>query len=166
MAESTNLLWDIQLQEGQIRLFNIQLDDGDQVKGSPEIFDHGSAPEYIAQSYVCGESPCDTKITVNGNSLYIKANLSIALQQTKKLLRQRSAGKRLSARTSITRLWIDAVCINQSNPKELEVQIRFMENKVLETLDLSRACALPPSVRDAAILRTLERVTQDIQLPS
>jgi hypothetical protein len=128
MAEATNSLWDIQLQEGQIRLFNIQLDDGDQIKGFLEIFDHESAPEYIAQSYVCGESRCDTEINVNGNSHYIKANLSIALQQTKKLLRQRSAGKRLSAWTSITRLWIDAVCINQSNPKELEVQIRFMEN--------------------------------------
>jgi len=127
-VEATVPTCNTQLQEGQIRLFNIQLDDGEQIEGFLEIFDHRSAPEYIAQSYVCGESRCDREISVNGKPHYVKTNLFVALQQTRKALRQRSAGRRLGGGALITWLWIDAVCINQSNPQELEIQIRFMEH--------------------------------------
>ena len=35
----------IPLQQGQIRLFNIELDDNDDIRGTLEVFEHKSAPE-------------------------------------------------------------------------------------------------------------------------
>jgi hypothetical protein len=121
--EPTESIWTTPLQQGQIRLFNIELDDSDDITGTLEIFDHKSAPEYVAQSYVCGEGECDFKITLNGIAHYIKPNLFVALLQTKRALRNP-----LPCLTRITMLWVDAICIDQNNVKELEMQIRFMEH--------------------------------------
>lgn len=126
--ESRCSLWDTPLREGQIRLFNIQLDDDDSIKGTLKVFEHMSAPNYIAQSYVCGDGDNLVEINVSGSSHFIKPNLSVALRQTKKALRKRNSRTDLSSWTPTTWLWIDAVCIHQSDEKELEMQIRFMEH--------------------------------------
>jgi hypothetical protein len=126
--EPTDSIWTTPLQQGQIRLFNIELDDSDDIRGTLEIFEHESAPAYIAQSYVCGEGECDFKITVNGNAHYIKPNLSTPLRQTKRAIVGFKAKKGFQPTTYTTLLWIDAICIHQSNIAELEMQIRFMGN--------------------------------------
>jgi hypothetical protein len=100
----------------------MELDEGDSISGTLGTFEHKSAPEYIAQSYVCGEGECDFKITVNGGAHYIQPNLSIALRQTKRALRSLGSGEESNL------LWIDAICIDQSNVAEREAQIRFMEH--------------------------------------
>jgi hypothetical protein len=125
-SESTDSIWGTRLQQGQIRLFNIEMDESDKIRGTLEVFEHKSAPTYIAQSYVCGEGECDFKITVNGTAHYIKSNLSIALRQTKRALQPKKLVFGVWART--TWLWIDAICIDQTNVTELELQIRFMEH--------------------------------------
>jgi len=132
-VDPTGSIWKTQLQPGQIRLFKIELDDDDDdISGSLEVFDHKTAPKYIAQSYVCGDGECNVKITVNGSALYVKPNLSIALCQTKKALQDRITGEQrypsMCAETLTTWFWIDAICIHQSNVTELEMQIRFMEH--------------------------------------
>jgi len=131
-SEPFDSVWKAQLRSGQIRLFKIELDDGDSISGALEVFGIESVPEYMAQSYVCGEGECNFKITVNGNFHYIKPNLSIALRQTKSALQRchsRGCGHCLAKFcVKPTWLWIDAICIDQSNPTELETQIQFMEH--------------------------------------
>jgi hypothetical protein len=126
--EPTNSIWTTPLRPGQIRLFNIELDEGDSISGALEVFEHQSAPRYFAQSYVCGEGECDFKITVNGNAHYIKPNLSIALRQTKRALRDSGGESGYNSQTTCTWLWIDAICIGQDNVTELGMQIRFMNH--------------------------------------
>jgi hypothetical protein len=177
-SESTDSIWGTRLEPGQIRLFKIELDGEDEIRGTLEVFEHNSAPDYIAQSYVCGEGGCDSKIIVNGNAHYIKRNLYIALRQTKETLEdsciapfgqddyimpnmcigiwgprfgedvdededeasqedeaskdaegstRRIVGGRLKCSWFKTSwLWIDAICIHQSDISELETQIQFM----------------------------------------
>ena len=115
--------WGARLQPGQIRLFNLQLDGADEIRGSLEVFELESAPGYIAQSYVCGDGDFDNEIIVNKTSHYTKPNLFIALRQTKKILQQNQPSERICKW-----LWIDAICIHQTDTKELEMQIRFMEH--------------------------------------
>ena len=114
----------IPLQQGHIRLFNSELDDNDDIRGTLEGFEHKSAPQFIAQSYVCGEGECDNRITVNGNAHNIKPNLAIALHQTKSALFEMSVQPSLASNAWV---WVDAICIDQSNVAELEAQIRFMD---------------------------------------
>jgi len=127
-AEPPNSIWTTELQPGQIRLFNIDLDDSDDISGALEVFEHKSAPKYIAQSYVCGEGESDFRITVNGNPHRIKPNLSIALRQTKRVLQGDWSSEIYGPSKYTTWLWIDAVCIHQRNVTELQMQIKFMEH--------------------------------------
>jgi hypothetical protein len=122
MSEPKDSIWKTGLQPGQIRLFSMELDEGDSISGTLGTFEHKSAPKYIAQSYVCGEGEYDFRITVNGNAHYIQPNLSIALRQTKRALRSLGSGEESNL------LWIDAICIDQSSVAEREAQIRFMEH--------------------------------------
>jgi hypothetical protein len=127
-SEPNHSIWGTRLREGQIRLFNIELDESDEIRGTLEVFEHKSAPQYIAQSYVCGEGACDIRITVNGNAHCIKPNLFIALRQTKNALQQGKSGTHWGFPwTQTTWLWIDAISIHQSDVPELEMQIQFME---------------------------------------
>jgi hypothetical protein len=127
-SQATDSIWKTGLQPGQIRLFNLELDEGESISGTLGNFEHKSAPKYIAQSYVCGEGECDFKITVNGNAHYIQPNLSIALRQTKRALQNRESGEEPASWAQITWLWIDAICIDQGNVAEREMQIKFMEH--------------------------------------
>jgi hypothetical protein len=115
VPEPTESIWKTGLQPGQIRLFNMELDEGDGISGTLERFEHKSAPRYLAQSYVCGEGECDFKINVNGNAHYIQPSLSIALRQTKRALQNRESDEESAW------LWIDAICIHQSNIAEREM---------------------------------------------
>ena len=128
LKKQSYLTWDTQLQPGQIRLFNIQLDDSDDIRGTLKIFMHKSSPKYLAQSYVCGVGKCIHRIAVNGSAHYIKHNLSVALRQTKNALRKRKSGEEAGSWTQTTWLWIDAICIDQNNVMELEMQVRFMDH--------------------------------------
>jgi hypothetical protein len=121
-SEHTDSIWKTQLKPGQIRLFNIELDDRDDVRGSLEIFEYESAPNYFAQSYVCGEGACDNELTVNDTAHCVKPNLFAALCQTKRALLDWDSDPQ------VIWLWVDAICIHQRNPTELAMQIRFMEN--------------------------------------
>jgi hypothetical protein len=128
-SEPRHSIWGRQLRQGQIRLFKMELDWNDDIRGTLEVFEHKTAPEYFAQSYVCGEGGCHSKIVVNGSAHYIKANLYVALLQTKRALRKSRETSSSPSRTAwLWWLWIDAICVDQENVTELAMQIRFMEH--------------------------------------
>ncbi|OAL48996.1 hypothetical protein IQ07DRAFT_487871, partial [Pyrenochaeta sp. DS3sAY3a] len=73
------------------------------------------APEYEALSYVWGD-PSDKRIILcNGKRLKIPTNLRDLLHRMRDL-------------SNIKHLWADAICINQSDIKEVGHQVRQMSS--------------------------------------
>ena len=73
-------------------------------------FDLKTAPNYIALSYTWGKEPPTLPIRVNRKKLYIRPNLHAFLEGV--AMRQY--------------IWIDQICIDQSNPAERNHQVRMM----------------------------------------
>ncbi|KAH6642531.1 heterokaryon incompatibility protein-domain-containing protein, partial [Boeremia exigua] len=73
-------------------------------------FDLENAPNYIALSYTWGPAFPNYPIRVNRRKLHIRANLHAFLQGF--------AGRGY--------IWIDQICIDQSNPEEKNHQVRMM----------------------------------------
>lgn len=70
--------------------------------------------EYHALSYVWGNDSRKHCIILNGNPLQVRENLYLALKR----LRQESAS---------TVIWVDAICINQSDTQERNHQVRQIQ---------------------------------------
>lgn len=75
--------------------------------------DHSSVPEYIAISYTWGDKQPTRPITVNGHVVQVRPNCWQALYQLR------------SHHNTVT-VWIDSICINQSDNKEKNSQVAFM----------------------------------------
>jgi hypothetical protein len=72
-------------------------------------------PNYHALSYCWGDGVERNEITINGHKLSITASLATALQYLRRV-------------DSDVVVWADAICINQSNVKERNSQVRMMGN--------------------------------------
>ena len=68
--------------------------------------------KYAALSYCWGDATITTNIFVNEIEIQVTVNLADALQHLRKL--------------GVGRLWVDALCINQTDRKEKSLQIRNM----------------------------------------
>lgn len=77
---------------------------------SCQVFDIGEAPPYGALSYVWGEKRPPVNIVCNGRTIGIQPSLETAL-------------KRLRLQDSTRIIWVDAVCINQSDNAEKNHQV-------------------------------------------
>ncbi|KAJ8131238.1 hypothetical protein O1611_g2388 [Lasiodiplodia mahajangana] len=78
-----------------------------------EEFIIGSAPHFVALSYVWGNENSGTVIKVNGKPFAIRENLMMALMQLQILCPN-------------TYIWTDAICINQSNEEEKSYIVQHM----------------------------------------
>ena len=78
-------------------------------------FELQSAPTYEALSYTWGEAVLSHEIICNGSSLQVTSNLHGALQYLRQI-----DGERI--------LWIDALCINQTNDQERMAQVHIMKD--------------------------------------
>jgi Heterokaryon incompatibility protein (HET) len=76
-------------------------------------FEVSNPPQYEALSYVWGQDPPIHKIEVNKHLVNIRTNLYCAL-------------RRIRHRTQHVPLWVDSVCINQTNESERDKQVREM----------------------------------------
>ncbi|KAK7433354.1 hypothetical protein QQZ08_000294 [Neonectria magnoliae] len=98
--------------KSEIRLLDL-LPDQDAIRCTMR---HVSLPtnlQYEALSYCWGTMVRTVKITVNGDDLFITKNLYSALV-------------RLRHKQRIKTLWIDALCINQKNIPEKNIQVPLM----------------------------------------
>ncbi|KAE9373140.1 HET-domain-containing protein [Stipitochalara longipes BDJ] len=101
--------------EQEIRLITIEgADDSSaDIHCQIETVNLSSSPLYDALSYVWGDAKIRVSITLNGLSVQVTTNLYQAL-------------KRLRARPGTSRIWIDALCIDQSSTDEKSSQIPLM----------------------------------------
>lgn len=70
--------------------------------------------KYAALSYCWGDDSITTDILVNGVKIGVTVNLADALQHLREL--------------GVSRLWVDALCINQADKQEKGLQIRNMKH--------------------------------------
>jgi len=87
------------------------------IHATMDIYNVGNAPQYKALSYNWGSHDGSSKIKVNGTLILVTPNLLAALQQL--YLNQSRNGK--------SKLWIDAICINQSDNREKNHQVMRMK---------------------------------------
>lgn len=86
----------------------------EQIEASLQAASLEDAPRYTALSYVWGPCTEDKKVRINGTyDIPITDNLFRALRRTRR-------------RRRILRLWIDAICINQSDHDEKSRQVAMM----------------------------------------
>jgi hypothetical protein len=103
------------LREDHFRLLYLEPGDNDSaIHCRLATFALQSAPTYEALSYTWGEAVLSHEIICNGASLPVTSNLYDALQYLRQI-----DGERI--------MWIDAVCINQSNPQERTAQVHIMK---------------------------------------
>ncbi|CZR67231.1 uncharacterized protein PAC_17130 [Phialocephala subalpina] len=79
-------------------------------------------PLYFALSYIWGDPTITENVTVNGHTLAVTKNLASALRYIGENL------DRLFPGVSFIWLWVDAICINQSDVGEKNFQVQLMRN--------------------------------------
>lgn len=99
----------------QIRLLKLERSDSGPIRCTIDVFDLSSAPQYSAVSYRWGPRVFDHEVFVNEQSLKIGANLFHFLETFR---RDKNEGHRY--------LWIDQICIAQSNIRERNHQVGLM----------------------------------------
>lgn len=122
---------------GFIRLLEIQHGEGD-IHCSLQSFDLENLPAYDALSYTWGDprpallqavGPFQYKrqftIICDGKASIVTANLYYALLQFRRLNRSVPA---LHGKVIQSRIWIDAICINQRDLAERSAQVAIMDN--------------------------------------
>ena len=73
------------------------------------------APDFAALSYFWGPPQFDAEIILNGQTLAITSNLAGSLRRYR---------QQRNKRTGL--LWVDAICINQKDIRELSIQVSLM----------------------------------------
>ncbi|KAH9904764.1 heterokaryon incompatibility protein-domain-containing protein [Xylariomycetidae sp. FL2044] len=103
------------LERHQIRLFSMPEVDGVErnIQYRIDTFDIDQAPPYKALSYAWGDTKSDETVMIDGHPVEVTENLQAALQRLVKMPDTR-------------RLWIDAICINQTNIAEKNTQVSLM----------------------------------------
>jgi hypothetical protein len=94
--------------------------DNATVHAAMDIYNFRNAPEYEALSYTWGTQDGSSNIKLNDQWFPVTPNLLAALQQLR--LNQGKNGK------SKRKLWIDAICINQSDNSEKSQQVMRMKD--------------------------------------
>jgi hypothetical protein len=136
--------------QSQIRL--LLLDAGteeDDISTSLEVWDRIAAPPYRAISYVCGDAQRMQNITVNGSHVSVRHNCHYALWQARLHFPE-------------SRVWIDAVCINQLDLEEKTAQVTMM-HRIYSQAHQVLACIGPSDTHSDVVLRAARNVDMFVQ---
>ena len=136
----------------QVRLLRFQPGSGNEdISVNIEVFDLDSAPAFNAISYTWGTEPPQHVIRIYDVSVFVRPNCHYALWQA----RQRFPG---------SRVWLDAICIDQSDLAEKASQVAIMGD-VYAKADIVLACIGPADESSDGIrtaLTNLDAVVQDL----
>lgn len=100
----------LDVKKHQIRLLKLNSPSGHTMDYSLIAFDYESAPSYVALSYTWGEKSPTGFVTIDGKNVEIRMNLFMFL----------------STYESDEYLYIDQICIDQSNDQERSQQVELM----------------------------------------
>jgi hypothetical protein len=90
---------------------------------SVDVFDLDNCQPFDALSYVWGDPEPSSRIIGNGIEIRVTQNLFLALRRL-----------RAEAKSSVVKLWIDAICINQEDNLERSVQVMLMQRIYLQAV--------------------------------
>jgi len=97
-------------------------------------FPQKRTPDYTAVSYTWGDGAPTEKIYINGQPFYVRRNLWSCLYYLGQF-----------GNVTWKHLWVDAICIDQSNDKERNAQVRVMDKIYSNACCVSVWLGLPPS---------------------
>jgi hypothetical protein len=106
---------------------------GQHVVCTVSVWPLDTAPSYDAISYTWGDPALTVSITINGQTMVVRQNCEYVMQQW--FTAKRSTSKYI---------WVDAVCIDQSNLKERGFQVTIMGKLYREAAQVL-ACVGPHS---------------------
>lgn len=115
-APQTSPYEDQQLKPGEFRLLRLEWNtekDELRLETYPAVL--SDKPDYDAVSYVWGRAPASVNVDCNGGLLRISPTAHEMILHL-----------RLYRPNTTRPLWIDAICINQIDPKERETQVKLM----------------------------------------
>ncbi|KAF8851952.1 HET-domain-containing protein, partial [Acephala macrosclerotiorum] len=141
-----------------IRLLELRLDnDGDRVnsletiEGSIATYDLQDEPDYDALSYAWGPKDLSAHLTLNNELFPVSQNLFAALRQI--CHDQRKTGR-------LRKLWVDTICINQSDSAEKSHQVVLMRD-IYSHANMVLAWIGAPDHLSALAFDTLEKFAVD-----
>jgi hypothetical protein len=128
----------------QIRLLllNAAGPDENNISASLEVWDRTAAPPYRAISYVCGDAQRMQDITVNGSRVSVSHNCHYALWQARLHFPE-------------SRLWIDAICINQLDLKEKTAQVTMTFETYSNAVQVL-ACIGPSDTHSDVVMQAVD----------
>ena len=135
----------------QIRLLLLDAagSDEDIISATLEVWDRGATPTYRSISYVCGDAQRMHDITVNGSRVSVRHNCYYALWQARLHFPE-------------SRVWIDAICINQLDLDEKTAQVMMM----FETYSKAEqvlACIGPSDTHSDVVLGAMRDLDMFVQ---
>jgi hypothetical protein len=135
----------------QIRLLLLDAagSDEDIISTFLEVWNKGDAPPYNAISYVCGDPQRMQDVTVNGSQVAVRYNCYYALWQTR-------------LHFPVSRVWIDAICINQLDLEEKTAQVTMMYEIYSNAMQVL-ACIGPSDMHSDVILRAANDMDAFVQ---
>lgn len=134
--------------QNSIRLFTLK--HGLPVRGTLRQYSLTNCPRYEAVSYTWGSKRSDESINVNGQSFRVHYNLYTLLHQ-------------LCLTNQQDPMWCDALCINQKDVEERNVQVQQM-GKIYEEANIVRVWLGPDGDQSNGILECFERNRDDPEL--
>jgi len=125
----------------QVRLLqSIQSGDDDELHFELVVVRLDTAPPFRAISYTWGDSTQTRRITLNGSPAVVSNNAWYALWQAQ-------------TRSPNSLLWIDSLCINQSDLAEKSAQVQIMGD-IFARADVVYACVGPHADSSELIITT------------
>jgi hypothetical protein len=131
-----------------IRLFTLQ--HGLPIRATLRQYILENSPRFQAVSYTWGSRRNDESISLNGQSFQVHYNLLTLLKQ-------------LSLSKQQDPIWCDALCINQSDVEERNVQVQQM-GKIYEKAETVQVWLGPDADESSTILECFERNRDDPEL--
>jgi hypothetical protein len=135
----------------QIRLLLLDAvgSDEDTISASLEVWDRKTAPSYNAISYVCGDAQRMQDVTVNGSRVSVRHNCYYALWQTRLHFPE-------------SRVWIDAICINQLDLEEKTTQVTMMFETYSNAVQVL-ACIGPSETHSNIVMQATNNLDEMVQ---
>jgi hypothetical protein len=128
----------------QIRLLLLDAagSDEDSISATLEVWDRGATPTYRSISYVCGDAQQMHDITVNGSRVSVRHNCYYALWQARLHFPE-------------SRVWIDAICINQLDLDEKTAQVTMMF-ETYSNAEQVLACIGPSDTHSDVMIKAMD----------